>query len=469
MSRKALRRFTNLRLPDRGNATADGELLVADERFEAVAVAGDIPPRAGEEVIDLEGALVLPGVIDTHVHFDDPGFTHRENFATGTRAAAAGGVTLVVDMPCTSLPPITRADRLRHKLEVISPKAHVDFMTWGGVSENALEDPDWRRHLAELAEAGVAAIKIYLLSGMDSFRDLGDDQIRAVTEETAHLKVPVGVHAEDRKLVVELTERLRQEGRDDPRAYAASRPAEGERRAVKAMREHCRATGARIHIVHVGCAAAADEVAAARAEGLRFSGETCPHFLAFTEDDLERLGAVLKTAPVVKGAADRERLWRAVERGELSWVATDHAAGKWPEEKETGSIWTDYGGVPGVETLLPYLFSEGVGRDRITLERLVEITAAEPARFLGVESKKGRLAPGLDADFVVFDDTATWTVDADRLHHLNRYTPFDGHTLRGRVRATYLRGRAAYEHFEDGERFAPPGRGEWVRRLGAMK
>lgn len=464
-------RFTHLRILSKGNSTVPAEIVVDGGKFRRIVLepaAG--APDGGEEIVDLGGDLVLPGVIDTHVHFDDPGFTHRETFETGTRAAAAGGVTMVVDMPCTSLPPITSKANLDNKLGVIRPKAHVDYMLWGGVCANVMEGDagnsgqDWRTDLAELVAAGVASIKIYMLSGMETFRDLSQAQIRAVLEETARLAIPVGVHAEDRDMVHRLTRRRMQHGAA-LRDYAASRPAAAEVAAVTAMREHCRATGARVHIVHVGCAGALDVIAGARDEGLPMSGETCPHFLSHTEDDLDHLGALLKTAPVVKTAADRERLWEGVASGELSWVATDHAAGEWPKEKHTGSAWTDYGGVPGVELILPYLYSEGVGKGRITLRRLTEITALEPARFLGVEQRKGRLAEGYDADFTVFDPQERWTVRADGLHNLNRYTPLEGWELTGRVRATYVRGREVYRREVGGiERFGEAGAGEWVRR-----
>ncbi len=463
-------RYVNLKIPDRGgrptgDATRAAEIVVDDGTIAALGPPGGSPDRGGEERIDLGGALVLPGVIDGHVHFDDPGFTHRETFATGTRAAAAGGVSTIVDMPCTSLPPVTSGNSLHNKLEVIAPKAHVDFMLWGGACANSLAEPGWREDLAELAAEGVGAIKVYMLSGMDTFRDLGRDQLRAVLVETERLGVPVGVHAEDRELVHDLTDRLRGAGRDDPLDYAASRPPEGEIRAVRTMRELVAETGARVHVVHVASGRAVDVIAEARSDALPMSGETCPHFLEFTEEDLARQGAVLKTAPVVKSAADRDRLWQAVRRGELDYVATDHAAGQWPEEKHTGSIWTDYGGVPGVELLLPYLYSEGVAKGRISLERLVEVTAAAPARFFGVAGRKGRLAPGFDADFVVFDEGETWTVRASNLHNLNRYTPHEGQTLTGRVRSLYVRGVRAYHRAADGgERFAPAGTGRWVRR-----
>ena len=338
-------------------------------------------------------------------------------------------------------------------------------MLWGGVSDNAMEDSAWRRNLADIVDDGVASIKIYMLSGMDTFRDLSRDKMREVLVETKQIGIPVGVHAEDREMVHELTDRFMSAGRNEPLDYAAARPPEAELSAVSTVRDLCRETGARVHIVHLGTGRALDVVVGAREEGLPMTAETCPHFLEFTTDDLRRKGALLKTAPVVKSSSDRARLWEGVASGEIAWVATDHAAAQWPEEKHTGSIWTDYGGVPGVELMLPYLYSEGVRSGRITLERLVEITAGAPARFLGIERTKGRLEPGYDADLVVLAEHETWTVRADDLHNLNRYTPLEGHALTGRVRAVYLRGSCVYCRDEDGsEFFAGPGAGRWVRR-----
>lgn len=458
-------RFVNLRIPDGGNRTQFAELVVENGRFEEITPAGGATAAGDEQWIDLEGALVLPGAIDGHVHFDDPGYTHRETFATGTRAAAAGGVTCVADMPCTSVPPITRVDALAAKLRVIQPKAHVDFVLWGGVSANSMDLSSWRDDLSGLADAGVGAIKVYLLSAMDSFRDLTPAAMNEVLSQTHRLGIPVGVHAEDRELVERLTSRAHEAGEDSLAAYAATRPTAAEAAAVAASIDACRATGARLHIVHLGSAKALDLVCAARREGTPISAETCPHFLEFTADDFERLGSVLKTAPVVKEAGDRERLWQSLADGDVSFVASDHAAAAWPEEKETGSIWSDYAGVPGVELLLPYLFDRGVRTQRISLQRLTEVVAGEPARFFGVEHRKGALRPGCDADFVVFDEGRRWTVRASELHNLNRYTPLEGAELTGRVVATYLRGEPVYRRAPDGsEEFAPEGTGRWVRR-----
>ncbi len=458
-------RFLNLRVPRGGNRTEMREIVVENGRFAEILPSEHETAVGGEEWVNLGGALVLPGSIDGHVHFDDPGFTHREDFASGTCAAASGGVTCVVDMPCTSLPPVTDVDGLHAKLRAISGKAHVDFMLWGGVSGNSIEARGWEQRLSALVDAGVAAVKVYTLSGMDTFRALDHEELRQVLGQTRRLGVPLGVHAEDAELVRQFTARIRSRGEDGPASYAASRPAEAEVAAVAAVVEACRATGARVHIVHLGSGEALDVISAARLEGLPISAETCPHFLEFTVDDLERLGGLLKTAPVVKSQRDRERLWQGLATGELSFVTTDHAPGQWPEEKTTGSIWTDYGGVPGVELMLPYLYSEGVCTGRITLEQLVMLTAAEPARFFGIDHRKGGLRRGLDADFVVLDEHETWTVRAAGLHSLNRYTPLDGRQLTGRVRAVYLRGRCVYQRHPDGsEFFAPPGTGQFVPR-----
>ncbi len=456
----------NLVVSGRADERRPAQLFIKGEHIDAV-----LAPNEGvtsDTRIDLRGALVLPGAIDGHVHFDDPGFTQREDFSTGTRAAAAGGVTMVVDMPCTSLPPVTSAANLDNKLGVIAPKAHVDFMLWGGVSSNVLENTDWRDQFEELIDAGVGAIKIYFLSGMETFRDLTPEQAREVLDIAARRGIPVGVHAEDRRIVKEAESAVRSRGGDSPLDYAASRPAEGEIAAALTLRNLCRQTGARIHIVHIASNEALDIVTAARSEGLPLSAETCPHYLLFTDRDLNRLGALLKTAPVVKSQRDREGLWRGLEAGELLFVASDHAAGVWPEEKKTGSIWTDYGGVPGVELLLPTLYSEGVAKGRITLERLVEITSRAPAEFFGVGGRKGRIEKGYDADFSVINEGSTWTVRASELHNKNRYTPLEGMTLEGRIQETWVRGQRVFARDESGgENFSEQPSGQFIKRGGA--
>jgi dihydroorotase-like cyclic amidohydrolase len=463
-------RFFNLRIPGESNVTEAVELVVDEGRFEEVLPAGTVTAAGDEQWVDLEGALVLPGVIDGHVHFDDPGFTHREDFASGTSAAAAGGVTCVVDMPCTSLPPVVTKEALENKLKIIGPKAHVDYMLWGGVSGNALTDRQWRRNLADLVDAGVAAIKVYMLSGMDTFRDLTTAEIGEVLVQTHKLGIPVGVHAEDRAIVNELTERAKERGDDSPAAYAAARPAAAEASAVMAAVDAARKTGARVHIVHLASGEALDVISAARLENLPVSAETCPQYLQFTKPpglrrNLPPVPPVHLGGPRPSGFAAQDRTGRQERRRSSTAVAGigQRRALVRRDRSRRGTMARGKG--DGLDLDRPYLWSEGVVTGRITVQRLTELLASEPARFFGVDHRKGWLRPGCDADFVVFDEGARWTVRADALHNLNRYTPLDGFELTGRVRSTFVRGNCVFERRPEGtEFFAPAGTGKWVRR-----
>ncbi len=459
-----MRLFTNARVPGGSAKTQAAEFLVKDGRFLAFGAPGSL--RRNGESTDLQGALVLPGVIDGHVHFDDPGYTWRETFSTGTRAAAAGGVTCVVDMPCTSLPPVVDEAALREKLRAVESQAHVDFMFWGGICANRIEEgPEWRQDLLALAQCGVGAVKCYLHSGMDSFRAVDEDQLVEIARECARLGLPLGVHAEDRAFV---------QGREAEPVNAAlpawdawwrTRSGEAERLAALRMVRAARASGAHLHVVHLGSGEALQVIRQAQADGLRLSAETCPHYLAFTREDFPRLGSVLKTAPPVKEEVDRLALWEGLSNGSIAFATTDHAAGQWPQEKHTASFRSDYGGIPGVEHLLPYLLTHGVQAGRLDLSVLVERLCAAPARFFGLADRKGSLAPGMDADFVVVDDAASWTVEASTMHTLNRYTPFQGQHFGARVTQTWVRGCLVYEH--DGDRFPQGGGwGRFTRRHG---
>jgi len=455
--------FRNARIPAGGDGTRLADFAVTNGRFAWFDLPG-LREEGGAAGMDLGGALVLPGVMDGHVHFDDPGYTWRETFTTGTRAAAAGGVTCVADMPCTSVPPVVSVDALALKLEVISPQAHVDFMCWGGICASLMEGGgDWCAELHELADAGAAAVKGYLLSGMESFPALSPAQLLDAAATCRDAGLPLGVHAEDRDLVLARTAELRAAGRGDPLAFVESRPGEAERRAAETVIAVARQTGAPLHVVHLGSGAALDLLVEARRGGAAVTAETCPHYLAFTQEDFGRLGSRLKTAPPVKEEADRRRLWQGVENGDIAFIATDHAAGQWPAEKETGSFWTDYCGVPGVELLLPWMLQEGVGAGRITLERLVELLCSAPARFFGISGRKGALEEGLDADFVVLAEDEPWTVRSSALHCLNRYTPFEGVELQTRVGQTWVRGELVYSAADDAFP-AGPGWGVFVPR-----
>jgi allantoinase len=455
--------LADIRLPTgRGDETRRAQLYVRGGRIVEVA-DGDARLRAGCEPLDGGGLLALPGAIDPHVHFDTPGFTHREDFAHGSAAAAAGGVTTVIDMPCTSLPPVTSRRALEHKLSVVQPLAHVDFALWGGAPGNLLAASGWRETLTALAHAGVVGFKAYLLSGMETFTALEPPQLGEVLAHAATLGLPVGLHAEDPGLVRERTATALAAGRDDWEAVADVRAEPVESSGVATGLELLGRCGGALHVVHVGAAAAVRLVAAARRAGQDVTAETCPHFLAFTRDDFATLGPLLKTAPVVKTAADRDALWHALADGALDFVATDHAPCPLAE-KQVPSAWEAYGGLPGVETLLPFLLSEGRRAGRLSLARLVEVASSAAARRYGLAGRKGALAPGHDADVVLVDPDAEWTVRGAELHSKAGWTPFEGRTFRGRIRRTFVRGRLVYD---DGAGVVgEPGWGRFVARDG---
>ena len=439
------------------------EPVRADIRIEDGRIAeirrADQSPLTGAESLDASGMLVLPGAIDPHVHFDDPGFTEREDFAHGTAAAASGGVTTVIDMPFTSVPPITCRDHLEKKLSVIENQALVDFALFGGVSAQV-----WEQALAhdmeDLAEE-ILGFKIYMTSGMEGLGRLDSYQISRVLEKAGELGLPVLVHAEDHDYVSRAT-RVRMRSGVSPRDYYLSRPEIAEILAVAAATQLAKAACGNLHIVHVGTADAAELVrGAASQKNAHITAETAPHYLAFCLDDFEKAGSSMKVAPSVKSAVNRDRLWEHLRDGSLSFVASDHAPSR-AEEKRTGSIWTDYSGIPGCSTLLPYLFSEGYKTGRLSLPRLLEVTSGAAAKRYGIDDRKGSLAVGMDADIVLVVPEAQTRVDGNALLSKGKITPFHGMSLMGKVMKTLVRGRVVYD-VEAGIE-APPGWGKHLTR-----
>jgi allantoinase len=460
-------RITGLRLvgSPANEIGAEAQLLSRDGTIDRLARRVD--PRDADVSIDVGGLVAVPGAIDPHVHFDEPGFTEREDFAHGSASALRGGVTTIIDMPCTSLPPVVSVDALRAKLSIVQSAARCDFALFGGVDARRVEadDPSWRADLAALHGAGVVGFKAYTISGMASYPALTAADLLEVFAAAASHGAVVALHAEDPEIVARLTRTLRAAGRLDPAAWAEARPSGAECLAVAGALLLQGATGVKLHVVHVASARAAELLAEARSAGADVSAETCPHYLAFTIDDLVRLGARLKTAPVVKGAADRERLWQLLACDGVQFVATDHAPCRYPEDKETGDIWTAYGGVPGTELMLPYLVSEGVHRGRLDWDRLIAVSSTAAARRYGLWPRKGSLTVGADADLALLDPDLEWTVRGADLASKGRFTPFEGHVFKGQVVKTVLRGHVAFDREAGFE--APPGTGRFVQRAGA--
>lgn len=408
---------------------------------------------AGDEVIDARGLIVLPGVVDAHVHFNEPGRADWEGWETGTRGAAAGGVTTVLEMPLNAHPPTTTAAAFDEKVAVASKKALVDFGLWGGMVPENLGD------LETLHQRGVVGFKAFMSdSGIDDFHRVPDGILAIGLKVTARLNALVGVHAESQDM-------LETSGAPNPLAWCRARPAAAEVDAIRRLLVCMRGAGkgVRAHVVHVSCAEGLAEVDAARNKGVAISAETCPHYLAFTEEDFERIGPPLKCAPPIRDAATREALWEALLEGRVDLIGSDHspcpAADK---EKGKDDIWQAWGGIAGIQATLPVLLTDGVHARDLSLERLAYLTATAPAQLFGLFPRKGAIAVGADADFALIDPERQWTFERDELETRSGVSAYLGRSFTGKVVRTIVRGRTV---FIDGQVVGEMGWGQLVKPL----
>lgn len=404
------------------------------------SVAPGPPSRPGAAVLDLGELAVLPGLLDAHVHVNEPGRTEWEGFATATAAAASGGVTTFFDMPLNSIPPTTTAEAFGRKLESAAGRCRVHVGFWGGlVPGNAAE-------LARLSAAGVFGFKCFLSdSGVPEFGRIEEAELSLAMAEIARLDALLLVHAE-------LSGAVATGPAGDGRAYAsylASRPRAAENEAVARMIRLCRTTGARVHILHVSSAEAAELVEEAKTDGLPVTAETCPHYLALDAEAVPDGATEFKCAPPIRERENRERLWRSLASGALDLIASDHSPAP-PDLKEraSGDFGRAWGGVASLGLALPVVWTEARRRGH-SLADVARWMSSAPARLVRLDGWKGAVAAGQDADLVVFDPEAEWRVAPDRLRHRHKLSPYAGRTLAGAVVATYLKGEKIYESGRD--------------------
>jgi allantoinase len=449
MSRKA---FLSQRV-----VTPDGikpaAVLVEEGRILDVVPPDPLPGQV--PVVDFGDAAILPGLVDSHVHINEPGRTEWEGFRTATRAAAVGGYTLLVDMPLNCLPPTTTVAALEAKRKAASDQCHVDWMAWGGVVS------DNQEHIESLAAAGVPGFKCFLIHpGIDGFAMVSEPQLRAALPHVVRTALPLLVHAELPGPVDAATHRLAEADWSKYATYLQSRPDEAELSAIRLMLALCREYHFRLHVVHLATSQALDMLRAAKSEGLPVSVETCPHYLHFSSDKIPDGQTLFKCAPPIRSPQNREKLWQGLREGVIDLVATDHSPCP-PEMKRLSerSFRTAWGGIAGLSLALPVMWTEANARG-FTLKDIVQWMAEGPARLAGCEARKGRITRNFDADFAVFEPEDEFVATEDHLHYRHRISPYLGEKLRGMVKATYLRGNCI---FSDGEFLGEP-QGRELRR-----
>jgi allantoinase len=435
----------------RDGALAGGlvaDIAVEDGRIDAI---GSELPGAREE-IDARGLTLFPGLIDVHLHFNEPGRTEWEGGATGSRALAAGGGTLYFDMPLNSSPCTLSVAAFEQKRAALAVSSITDFALWGGIV------PGNRDEIEPLADAGVIGFKAFLCnSGLPEFPRADDLTLYEAMQVVARRGLPVAVHAESEEITAGLTTRIRAAGESDIRAYLGSRPVVAEVEAIHRAALLARETGAWLHIVHIssgrGVAAALEN----RARGTNLTIETCPHYLFFTEDDMERIGAAAKCAPPLRPAADRDALLRHLFAGDVDMIASDHSPSS-PDLKRGHDFFGIWGGIAGVQSTLAVLLDAKHDGRGLPLADIARTIATTPASRFGIAGK-GKIAPGYDADLALVDLGTPFVLTTGELQQRHPLSPYAGREFRGRVERTILRGQTIFHQ----GRIMAAGCGRWQR------
>jgi allantoinase len=427
-------------------ATPEGERLAAIHIRGGVitAVSGfdDVP--AGCAVHEAGESAVMPGLVDTHVHINEPGRTEWEGFATATRAAAAGGVTTLIEMPLNSIPATTTAAGFQKKIAAIAGQLCVDVGFWGGVVPGNLAE------LRPLWEAGVFGFKCFLVpSGVEEFREVGESDLRAALPELTALGAPLLAHAE---LPGPIEEAVRKRSRGAPATQYAtwltSRPRQAEDKAIALLLRLAEEFHARIHVVHLSSSDSIAQLRQARARGIRVTVETCPHYLTIASEEIAGGATEFKCAPPIRERENREKLWAALRDGTIDFIASDHSpCPSAMKLREEGDFLRAWGGIASLQIGLPAVWTQARSRG-YALTHIAEWMCRGPAHLAGLDKRKGAIAAGCDADLVIWNPDAKFRVDPARLHHRHKLTPYAGRELFGVVETTFLRGGKIFDREE---------------------
>lgn len=450
----------------------NGKIVTPHDIFEAgigvdegkiVSVAKDPNLPKADVTLNADGNFVFPGPIDAHVHFRDPGSGHREDFVTGTKAAAAGGITTVFEMPI-STPAVSSADILKRRRSIVEKKAVVDFALYGGAGTHNIDK------ILEMADAGAIGFKTFMTTPLkerekeyEGIFVTDDGSLFHVLETVAKTKLPSSIHSENYSVIKHITERLKKAGRKDPMAHIESRPSFVEADGISTVITLSQAAGARAHIAHMSTVEGVQLIKRAKASGKAITAETCPQYLTLTAEVMKKMGPYAKINPPLRSKRDIEALWTGLNDGTVDIVATDHAPYT-KEEKDVGwdNIWRAFAGAPQIETMLPLLLTN-VNEGKLPLQKLAKIISESVAKIFGVYPKKGAIQVGSDADFVVVDLKKEQKIRAEKMYTKAKdLTLYDGWRVRGVPIITIVRGTLV---MKDGEVAGKPGYGNFITPL----
>mgnify|MGYP001214746174 CR=1 FL=1 len=438
----------------------DGNIAVKDGKIAAV-LAPSIEPEA-KKVVDAAGKYVFPGAIDTHAHLNDPGYEWREDYEHGTAAAAVGGYTTVIDMPLQNEPALTTPELFDIKEAKVSPHAYSDYCFWGGMIPTNLDQ------LEALDKKGVIAFKSFLGPVSPDYASLSYGQAYEALEILKGFDAMGGFHCEDFHMIKCREQHMKDAGRLDWRGFLDSRTVASEMVATEAVIAMAAELGCRAHICHISHPAVADKVVEARANGVRISAETCGHYLSFTEEDVIKNGPMFKCAPPLRKAEDVEGMWKHVENGTFSGLASDHSPCSYDEKfneilgNKINNVFDVWGGISGIQSCVQAIFSEGVVKRGISPSALANCWAKKPAEAFGLYGKKGDIKVGFDADIIIIDPEKEWEITADSLLYVNKISAFVGMKGKGLPVCTILRGNIMAE---DGKIVGTAGTGKLVKRV----
>jgi allantoinase len=408
------------------------DVRVCDEKI--AEVGANLAAPGPVEEIDASGLLVLPGVLDAHVHFNEPGRAHWEGFATGSRALAAGGGTSFIDMPLNAAPPTLDRESFAQKRAAGEAASVLDFALWGGLMPENLDK------LEELAACGVVGFKAFMIdSGMSDFPGVDAAVLRAGMKIAARLRLPVAVHAEDAAIIAERTRLAREAGNTGARGWLDSRPPESEIEAVRVALDIAGETGCALHVVHVSCPEAVALIRAATARGVDATCEVCPHHVLLNESAMFAQGAFAKCAPPLRDEPRRARLWADVLAGAVDSIGSDHSPAP-PDMKQGDDMFAVWGGIMGCQHGFLLMLDTVLAQCPEKLPLLWELVSAAPARRFGLSSRKGRIAPGLDADLILVERAKPRTITTDELLYRHKTSPYVGAKISARVARSLLRG-----------------------------